>query len=185
MRVAWGPLGFLSRRCRGLRPYVQSGPEADDSSPVLTWILGCFWSLPRGVSPRLSGRMHVRLPPELWQQCHASLRLDQGICGFPLRLSHEAFKGGFPTGLSQVPPWCESILGLKSRQCRENRFPWNGLRHLGDSGQGSRLSSYKAETGLLWMWAGRSCFLSIGDGYVGEVLELQQWCEGPFGSSRV
>ena len=24
-----------------------------------------------------------------------------------------AFSRGFPTGLSQVPPWCESILGLK------------------------------------------------------------------------
>ena len=101
-----------------------------------------------------------------------------------LWLSLEAFPRVFPTGLSNVPSRCESILGLKSRQCRENRFPWNGLRHLGDSGQGSRLSSYKAETGLLWMWAGHSCFLSIGDGYVGEVLELQQWCEGPFGSSR-
>ena len=29
------------------------------------------------------------------------------------------------------------------------------------------------------MWAGRSCFLSSGDGYVGEILELQQGCEGP------
>ena len=38
--------------------------------------------------------------------------------------------------------------------------------------------------GLLWMWAGLSCFLSSGDGYVGELLELQQGCEGPFGSSR-
>ena len=37
----------------------------------------------------------------------------QGICGFPSRLSHEAFIGGFPTGLSHVPPWCESNLGLK------------------------------------------------------------------------
>ena len=27
-------------------------------------------------------------------------------------------------------------------------------------------------------------FLSSGDGYVGELLELQQGCEGPFGSSR-
>ena len=27
------------------------------------------------------------------------------------------------------------------------------------------------------MWAGLSCFLSSGDGYVGELLELQQWCE--------
>ena len=34
--------------------------------------------------------------------------------------------------------------------------------------------------GLLWMWAGLSCFLSSGDGYVGELLELQQWREGPF-----
>ena len=34
-------------------------------------------------------------------------------CGFPSRLSHEAFPRGFPTGLSHVPPWCESILGLK------------------------------------------------------------------------
>ena len=28
------------------------------------------------------------------------------------------------------------------------------------------------------------CFLSSGVGYVGELLELQQGCEGPFGSSR-
>ena len=45
--------GFLSRQCRGLRPCVESMPEPEDSSPVLTWILGYFWSLPRGVSPRL------------------------------------------------------------------------------------------------------------------------------------
>ena len=52
------------------------------------------------------------------------------------------------------------------------------------AGKGSLLSSYEAETGLLCMWAGLSCFLSSGDGYVGELLELQQGCEGPFGSSR-
>ena len=45
--------GFLSRRCRGLRPCVELIPEPEDSSPVLTWILGDFWCLPRGVSPRL------------------------------------------------------------------------------------------------------------------------------------
>ena len=52
------------------------------------------------------------------------------------------------------------------------------------SGKGSLLSSYETETGLFWMWLGLSCFLSSGDGYVGELLELQQGCEGPFGSSR-
>ena len=44
---------FLSRRCRGLRSRVEWVPEPEDSSPVLTWILGYFWSLPTGVSPRL------------------------------------------------------------------------------------------------------------------------------------
>ena len=52
------------------------------------------------------------------------------------------------------------------------------------AGKGSLLWSQEAETGLLWMWAGLSCFLSSGDGYVGELLELQQVCEEPFGSSR-
>ena len=56
--------------------------------------------------------MHVRIPPELYQQCHAFIGVDQGICGFRLRLSHEDFPRGFPTWLSHVPPWCESILGL-------------------------------------------------------------------------
>ena len=37
-----GLSGFLSRRCRGLRPCVESVPEPEDSSPVLTWILGYF-----------------------------------------------------------------------------------------------------------------------------------------------
>ena len=95
-----GLSGFLSRRYRGLRPTVKSVLKPEDSSPVLTWILGYFWSLPREVSPRLERGMHVRFPPELWQLCGTSLRVDQGICGFPLRLSQEAFPGGFPTRLS-------------------------------------------------------------------------------------
>ena len=52
------------------------------------------------------------------------------------------------------------------------------------AGNGSLLSSYEAETGLLWMWAGLPCFDSSEDGYVGELLEFQQGCEEPFGSSR-
>ena len=41
-----GLSGFLSRRCWGRRPCVESVPEPEDSSPVLTWILAYFWSLP-------------------------------------------------------------------------------------------------------------------------------------------
>ena len=65
MQLHGGLSGFLSRRCRGLRPCVESVPEPQDSSPVLTWILGTS-----GVSPGesvlvSSGGMHVRFPSEL------------------------------------------------------------------------------------------------------------------------
>ena len=49
-----------------------------------------------------------------------------------LWLSHEAFPQGCPTCYSGV----SRSSSCKSRQCRENRFPWNGLRHLGDSVNG-------------------------------------------------
>ena len=65
MRVARGPLGIPLPSMSGLGSCVEWVPETEDSSPVLTWILGYFWSLPRGVSPRLGGGMHVRFPPEL------------------------------------------------------------------------------------------------------------------------
>ena len=71
--------------------------------------LGVLLSLPRGVSPRL-----------VWGHERAlSSRAVAAVQRFPSRgsrdpwLSLEAFPRGFPTGLSHVPPWCESILGLK------------------------------------------------------------------------
>ena len=101
--------GFLSGRCRGLRHFVESGLEPEDSSSVVTWILAYFWSFPRGVSPRLE-----------WGHARAlSSRVLAAVSRFPshgsrdLWLSLEAFPRGFPTGLSHVPLWCESILGLK------------------------------------------------------------------------
>ena len=97
----WGLSGFLSRRPQGLRPCVMSVPEPEDSSPVLTWILGYFWSLPRGISPRLvlgstcpflpSGSSSVT-PPFAWIK--GSVAFPQG---FPTRLSHESFPQGCPT----------------------------------------------------------------------------------------
>ena len=48
-----GITGLLSIRCRGLGPCVESVPAPEASSPVLTWILGYFWSPPRGVGRRL------------------------------------------------------------------------------------------------------------------------------------
>ena len=89
-----GLSGFLSRRCRGLRPCVESVPEPEDSSPVLTWMLGYFWSLPRGVSPRLewgharalSSRSSSSVTlPFTWIKGSGSFPR-----GFPTRLSHRA-----------------------------------------------------------------------------------------------
>ena len=80
---------------------------------MLTWILGYLWSLPGESVLVSSGGMHVRFPPEMEQQCHAFLRVDQVISGFPSWLFHKALPRGFPTGLSHVQTWCESILGLK------------------------------------------------------------------------
>ena len=108
-----GLSGFLSRRCRGLRPCVESLPEPEDCSPVLTWILGYFWSLSRGVIHRLEwGHARVLSSRAVAAVSRFPSR-GEGICGFPTRLSHEAFPRSFPTGLFLVPRWCESILGLK------------------------------------------------------------------------
>ena len=91
-----GLSGFLSHRCRGLRPCVQSVLEPEDSSPVLIWILGYFWSLPRGVSPRL-GWGHARA---LSFRAVAAVSLVPSRGSRDLWLSLEAFPRGFPTRLS-------------------------------------------------------------------------------------
>ena len=104
-----GLSGFLSRRYRGLRPCVESVPEPEHSSPVLTWNFEYFWSLHRGVSPRLKWG-HARV---LSSRAVPAVSCFHSRGSRDLWLFLEAFPRGFPTGLSHVPPWCESILGLK------------------------------------------------------------------------
>ena len=87
---------FLSRRCQGLRPCVESGPEPEDSYPGLTCILGYFWSLPRGVSPRLEWG-HARA---LFSRAVATVLVFPSPGSRDLWLSLEAFPRGFPKGSS-------------------------------------------------------------------------------------
>ena len=89
-----GLSGFPSRRSLGLRPCVESVPEPEDSSPVLTWILGYFWSLPRGVSHRLE-RGHARV---LSSRAVAALSRVPSRGSRDLWLSHEAFPVVCPRG---------------------------------------------------------------------------------------
>ena len=127
-----GLSGFFSLQCRGLRSCVESVSEPEDSSQLLPWILGYFWSLPRGVSPRLDSG-HARV---------LSSGAVAAVSRFPSRgsrdlwLSLEAFPRGFSTWMSHVPPWCESILGLKV-----------------EAVQGKNVSLEWTETsGGLWEW---------------------------------
>ena len=91
-----------------------------------------FRSLPRGVSRRL-----------VWGHERAlSSRAVAAVQRFPLRgstdlwLPLEACPGGFPKGLSHVPPWCELILGLQV-----------------EAVQGKQVSLERTETsGGLWEW---------------------------------
>ena len=91
-----GLSGFLSRRCRGLRSCMEWVPEPEISSKVLTWILGYFWTLTRGVSPRLE-RGHARA---LSSRAVAAVSRFHSRGSRDLCLSLEAFPPGFPTRLS-------------------------------------------------------------------------------------
>ena len=91
-----GLSGFLSPRSWGLRPCVESVPEPEDSFAVLTWILGYFWSLPRGFSPRLEwGHARVISSRDVPAVSRFPSRGSRDLC-----LSLEAFPRGFPTRLS-------------------------------------------------------------------------------------
>ena len=95
-----GLSGFLSRRCRGLRPCVESVPEPEDSSPMPTWIFGDFCCLPRGISPRLE-RGHARAISS-GAVAAVSRFPSRGSMGLWLSLEAfpEAFPRGFPTRLA-------------------------------------------------------------------------------------
>ena len=95
-KLLGGLSAFPSRRCLGVRPCVDSVPEPELSSPVLTWILGYFWSVPSEVSPRLQ-----------WGHARALYsRAVSAVSRFPSRgsrdlcLSLGVFPRGFPTRLS-------------------------------------------------------------------------------------
>ena len=71
--------------------------------------------------------MHVRFPTELYSSVVLHFAWIKGSGAFPRR---------FHIGLSHVPPWCESILGLKV-----------------EAVQGKQVSLECTETsGGLWEW---------------------------------
>ena len=132
MRVARGPLGIPLPSMPGPGTWCGVCVRSLGFLSSADMDLGYFWSLPRGVSPRVE-----------WGHARAlSSRAVAGVSYFPSSrsrdqwLSLEAFPQGFPTGLSHVPPWCESILSLKV-----------------EAVQGKQVSLEWTETsGGLWEW---------------------------------
>ena len=53
-----------------------------------------------------------------------------------MTLSHQAFPRGFPTVMSHVPPWCQSILGLKVEAVQEKQVSLE----------------WPETSGVLWEW---------------------------------
>ena len=62
----------------------------------------------------------------------------------------DSWNGG--TTLEFLSPFLWRAPPLEMRRERREFFP-------DQAGKGSFISSFEAETGLLWMWAGHSCFL--------------------------
>ena len=105
-----------------MHPHEMSTDSPGDSVPVSSWACTC------GFLPSCNSIVTVRV---VWIK--GSVAFPRG---FLMRLSHKAFPRDFPTGLSHVPPWCESILGLKV-----------------EAVQGKQVSLELTETsGGLWEW---------------------------------
>ena len=117
------------------------------------------------------------MPP--WWEWILGVKVE-AVQGKDVPLEWTEISGGLWDGgttLEFLSPFLRRDPPLQVRRERREFFP-------DEAGKGSHISSNEAETGLLWMWAGPSCFLYSGDQDVEELLELQQGCEGPFGSSR-
>ena len=96
MRVRPGPLRISLPSMAGPKTLCGVFPEPEDPSPVLTWILGYFWSRPRGVSPRLECGHALPLSSRAVAAVSRSPpRGSKDLC-----FSLESFPRGFPTRLS-------------------------------------------------------------------------------------
>ena len=167
-RLVWGHARALSSRAVAAVSPIPSRGSRD------LWL--SLEAFPRGFPTRLFQRAVPRGP---WCESILGLKFE-AVQGKQVSLEwtgHMGVSGNGGTTLEFLSPFLWRAPPLEMRRERREFFP-------DYPGKGFVLSSKETETGLLWMWAGLSCFLSSGDGYVGELLELQQGCEGPFGISR-
>ena len=118
MRVARGPLGIPLPWMPGPKTFCGFGAGNLGFLSSADIDLGVLLESPQGSQSSSSvGACTCAFLPSCSSSVTLSFAWIKGSValprGFPTSLSHEAFPRAFPTGLSHVPPWCESILGLK------------------------------------------------------------------------
>ena len=115
MRVPRGPLGMPLPSMPGPKTLCGVGAGTCGFLSSLTWILGYFWSLPRGVSPRLKCGHALAL----------SSRAVAAVSHSPPRgskdrwFSLESFPRGFPTRLSHRAVPRAHVVGVDPRLERQ------------------------------------------------------------------
>ena len=112
-------LGFLSHRCRGLRPCVESVPEAEGFLSSADMDLGVLLESPQGSqSSSRVGPCTCAFLPSYSSSVTLPVSWIKGSV-----VSLESFPWGFPTVLFHVPPLCESILGVKVEAVQRKQEP--------------------------------------------------------------
>ena len=100
-RFARGPFGIPLPSMLGPNTLCGSVLESENSSPLLTWILGYSGVFPGESFLVSSGGMHMRFPSSCSSSVVIAFAWIKGSVafarGFPTRLSHEAFPQGCPT----------------------------------------------------------------------------------------
>ena len=108
--VARGTSGFLSTRCRRIRPHLKLKRETHVFSPFVTGISGFLLSFNRGFRPHLLLRHGTPL----------SAQVAKGVSGLLLvELGNLAFNTG-AIGESDLPSSCEGILQVQFESVQGN-----------------------------------------------------------------
>ena len=124
MRVARGPLGIPLLSMPRPTSLCGVGPGTLGFLSCADMDLGVLLESPQGSqsSPRMRACTCAFLQSGSSSVTQSAPWIKE-IYGFPSSLSHEAFPRGFPTGLSHVHTWWESILGLNVKAVQGKQVP--------------------------------------------------------------
>ena len=118
-----GPLGIPLQSV--LSPKASCGVEAGSKGFLSSADMNLGVPLESPQGSQASSRLETCTSAYL-RSCNSSLSLP-----IALTQGSVAFPPGFPTGLSHMPRWCESILSVTVEAVQGNQVLWSGLRYLG------------------------------------------------------